>query len=235
MLSDNQRPPGSCNRFGFFRARYASTGIYAASTAKRVVSQKSPCKNEERRKEEEENGERYRLKTVKSGSTLSPVQAGEADSWLLSLFLSLSFLLCSFWTPNPIKGGCAGSEKRSAWRIAAAVRSPRRFVNRPIALVPVRELRRHHCRCIVVDVVVVVVVQRQRCRKTPTRLVSAIQHPAAWSARSESGKTRKIPRDCVSLCIEYFRIPDVRLRFGHGRNKVGDFNQKRKLNYLFHT
>jgi len=81
----------SC-RFGFFRARYAAMGIYAASTAKRVASQKSPCKNEERSKEEdeeEENGERYRLKTVKSGSTLSPVQSAKR----LSLF---SFALSVF-------------------------------------------------------------------------------------------------------------------------------------------
>ncbi|KYN21626.1 hypothetical protein ALC57_06002 [Trachymyrmex cornetzi] len=79
------------SRFGFFRAGYVATGIYAASTAKRVASQKSPCKNEERSKEEdgEENGERYRLKTVKSGSTLSPVQSAKR----LSLF---SFALFVF-------------------------------------------------------------------------------------------------------------------------------------------
>lgn len=143
------------SRFGFFRAGYAATVIYAASTAKRVASQKLPCKNEERSKEEdeeEENGERYRLKTVKSGSTLSPVQPAKQ----LSLF---SFALFVFWTPNPIKGGCARSEKRSAWRIAAVVRSPRRFVNRPIAAVPVREQRRHRRRR---------VVHRRRCRKNLT-------------------------------------------------------------------
>ncbi|EGI60580.1 hypothetical protein G5I_11140 [Acromyrmex echinatior] len=79
------------SRFGFFRAGYVATGIYAASTAKRVASQKSPCKNEERSKEEdeEENGERYCLKTVKSGSTLSPVQSAKR----LSLF---SFALFVF-------------------------------------------------------------------------------------------------------------------------------------------
>ena len=79
------------SRFGFFHAGYVATGIYAASTAKRVASQKSPCKNEERSKEEdeEENGERYRLKTVKSGSTLSPVQSAKR----LSLF---SFALFVF-------------------------------------------------------------------------------------------------------------------------------------------
>lgn len=117
------------SRFGFFRARYAATGIYAASTAKRVASQKSPCKNEERRKEEEENGERYRLKTVKSGSTLSPVQAGEADSCF-----SLSLCSSSLDAQSDKRRMRARSEKRSAWRIAAAVRSPRRFVNRPIAV-----------------------------------------------------------------------------------------------------
>jgi len=79
------------SRFGFFRAGYVATGIYAASTAKRVASQKSPCKNEERSKEEdeEENGERYRLKTVKSGST-KPRSVGEAT--LAFLFRSLRLL-----------------------------------------------------------------------------------------------------------------------------------------------
>jgi len=133
-------PSAQSSRLGFFRAGYTAAGIYAASTAKRVASQKSPCKNEERSKEgdeEEENGERYRLKTVKSGSTLSPVQLAKR----LSLF---SLVLLVLWTPNPIKGRCARSEKRSAWRIAAEVRSPRRFVNRPIAAV--RERRRHRRR-----------------------------------------------------------------------------------------
>jgi len=156
--------------------------LRAASSAKRVASQKSPCKNEERRKEEEETGERYRLKTVKSGSTLSPVQAGEADSWLFSfsLSLSLSLSLFVFWTPNPIKGGCAGSEKRSAWRIAAAVRSPRRFVNRPIALVPVREPRRHHRRCC--------------CRRRRRPAAKMPQKSAA--TRSGYPTSRSVPAGC---------------------------------------
>lgn len=95
ILSESKIPRTNSSmqssRFDFFRAEYVATGIYAASTAKRVASQKSPCKNEERSKEEdeEENGERYRLKTVKSGSTLSPVQSAKR----LSLF---SFALFVF-------------------------------------------------------------------------------------------------------------------------------------------
>jgi len=100
------------SRFGFFHARYAATGIYAASTAKRVASQKSPCKNEERSKEEdeeEENGERYRLKTVKSGSTLSPVQAGEA---------TLAFLPCSSRPLDAQSDKRRMREKREEKRVA---------------------------------------------------------------------------------------------------------------------
>ncbi|EFN67595.1 hypothetical protein EAG_16277 [Camponotus floridanus] len=131
-------PSAQSSRLGFFRAGYTAAGIYAASTAKRVASQKSPCKNEERSKEgdeEEENGERYRLKTVKSRSTLSPVQLAKR----LSLF---SLVLLVLWTPNPIKGRCARSEKRSAWRIAAESIESReiRDLNFPIQLATLNEM-----------------------------------------------------------------------------------------------
>lgn len=127
-------------------------GIYAASTAKRVVSQKSPCKNEERRQRRRRGRRRRRRRRRRKRGTIpsedreirihsKPRSACEAT---LSALLSLAPRLLDAQSDK--RRRCARSEKRSAWRIAAAVRSPRRFVNRPIAAVPVRERRRHRRR-----------------------------------------------------------------------------------------
>ena len=86
--------------------------------------------------------ERYRLKTVKSGSTVSSVQPVKRVSLSLSLFLSLFSNVASLCPTSPLdaqsdKRRIPAREKRArrtAWRIAAAVRSPGWFVNRPIAM-----------------------------------------------------------------------------------------------------
>ena len=130
--------------------------------------------------------ERYRLKTVKSGSTVSSVQPVKRVSLSLSLFLSLFSNVASLCPTSPLdaqsdKRRIPAREKRArrtAWRIAAAVRSPGWFVNRPIAMTTMCVYV-----CVCVRVCVCVCAGCKRCRKN--REICFVQERhlvASWHA-----------------------------------------------------
>jgi hypothetical protein len=77
-------------------------------------------------------------------------------------------------------------------------------------------------------------------QKSDATRFAAIRHPRVGPrvpSRGEEDEDAQNPLPGLrfGLYQVFPGIPGIaRLRFGHGR-KTGDFNQKRKLNYLFHT